>query len=53
MKKELGKRQYHKVNAIYTRGFCGCTCGCGINIFTNASNAAPAWVAASLIEPSS
>ncbi|BDB02993.1 hypothetical protein [Clostridium botulinum] len=52
MKKELGKRQYHRVSAKETRGFCGCTCSCGINIFTNASNAAPGWMAASLIEAS-
>lgn len=49
---KLGKRYSERIDMGQTRGYCGCTCSCGIlQIKQNAQNAAPTWVAASLIEP--
>lgn len=51
---KLGKRRSQQIYVEQTRGYCGCKCSCSIlNIKENAKNAAPSWVAASLIEPMS
>lgn len=52
--KQLGKRSVQRISLETTYGYCGCRCSCApFNLKQNAKNAAPATLAAALIEPMS